>query len=281
VSALPSNGYLFNGFSGALTGTTTPQNVTITGPVSVTASFKGPASNPGNPTPPTGDSGNGLDPRRIGVRTFGSYWGAAGEQIDTTSGNVNVSVPLLNLKSRTGWSVPVILSYNSQNWRKDSGGTWQTGADIGYGFGWRLQIGSITPVWSGLSAVDHYIFTDGTGAEYSLSVNNGGIWTSQEGTYASFDSATNILHFPDGSFWMFGCTSSGQEPDSGTMYPTQLEDSNGNSITVIYAPGAGSGSTNTSGRLGAIIDVRAEPERLRRMAWPHMVFPIPPKVFRT
>jgi hypothetical protein len=38
---------------------------------------------------PMADSGGGLDPRRVGVRALGTYWGGAGEQIDTVSGNVN------------------------------------------------------------------------------------------------------------------------------------------------------------------------------------------------
>ena len=45
VSAAAGNGYQFTGFSGGLSGTTTPQNVTMNGPVSVTANF-GVASGP-------------------------------------------------------------------------------------------------------------------------------------------------------------------------------------------------------------------------------------------
>jgi uncharacterized protein (TIGR03790 family) len=39
VSATANNGYQFAGFTGALTGTTTPQNLTLTAPASVTATF--------------------------------------------------------------------------------------------------------------------------------------------------------------------------------------------------------------------------------------------------
>jgi hypothetical protein len=38
-------------------------------------------------------------------------------------GNLNFSIPLLKVKGR-GWTVTFNLSYNSQNWRQDSGGTW-------------------------------------------------------------------------------------------------------------------------------------------------------------
>jgi hypothetical protein len=38
-------------------------------------------------------------------------------------GNLNFSIPLLKVKGR-GWTVTFNLSYNPQNWRQDSGGTW-------------------------------------------------------------------------------------------------------------------------------------------------------------
>ncbi len=120
---------------------------------------------------------NAIDPRRIGVRSTGSYWGAMGESIDTLSGNLNFSIPLLNAQGRNGWSVPFRLSYNSQNWRQDtqSGNSnvtynWNLGDDNGYGYGWTLQLGSIVPYWSSTyGQVDHYVFTDSTGAVYNLS----------------------------------------------------------------------------------------------------------------
>jgi RHS repeat-associated protein len=210
----------------------------------------------GNSGTPTGDSGNGLDPRRTGVRTYGSYWGAAGEQIDTTSGNLNFSLPLLKMMGRGGFGVTARLSYDSQMWRNDSAGDWLLGYDVGYGLGWRLQVGSLIPVW-GTSAIDHYLFVDSTGAEYSLSVNNGGVWTSQEGVYLAYDSNANRIYQPDGSFWLMGSVSSGGEQDAGVMYPTQIEDTNGNQIIIQYATGAGSGSVNTSARISTISDARA------------------------
>jgi hypothetical protein len=42
VSATPNGSYVFTGFSGGLTGATSPQNVTMNGPVSVTANFVNP-----------------------------------------------------------------------------------------------------------------------------------------------------------------------------------------------------------------------------------------------
>jgi hypothetical protein len=87
-------------------------------------------------TPPAGS----LDPRQVGVKAQGSYWGGAGEQIDMRSGNLNYTMPLLKAMGRGGWGVGISLSYNSQNWRRDTPAnqpavTWQFGRDLGYGYG--------------------------------------------------------------------------------------------------------------------------------------------------
>ncbi len=177
-------------------------------------------------TPPAG----AIDPREIGVRPTGSYWGGGGEQIDMLSGNLNYTTPILKAMGRGGRSVSFNLTYNSQNWRQDPGGTWQLGQDIGYGYGWKLQAGSLLPV-NTASGIGGYSFTDATGAQYYLNQNSGGVWTSPTGIYVSYNATTNDLYFNDGSFWYMGCTSAGTEWDAGTMYPTLMEDSNGTKLS--------------------------------------------------
>lgn len=123
-----------------------------------------------------------------------------------------------------------MLNYNSQMWRNSAGGVWLAGEDTGYGMGWKLQAGSLTPIWASPTQFDHYLFTDATGAEYSLYNNNNDyVWTSKEGVYMSYDSniGANEIHWPDGSFWVMGCQSSSGEQDYGTLYPTAIEDTNG------------------------------------------------------
>ena len=192
---------------------------------------------------------------RVGVRPTGSYWGAAGEQVDLLSGNLNFSIPLLKAQARGGWTVPLGLSYNSQLWRQGTAGTSLLGRDIGYGLGWVLQAGSVAPNSDGHT----YIFSDSTGAQYRLDQFAGGIYTSLEGPRVAFD--TNVspprLHFPDGSFWVLGSASSAGEQDAGTLYPTLLEDSNGNQVQIGYAIGIGSSAINSSGRIQAVHDPRA------------------------
>ena len=198
-----------------------------------------------------------VDPRRVGVRPDGAYWGAGGEQIDTLSGNLNFSTPLLKAMGRGGWSVPFGLSYNGQQWRQDGGGAWSLGRDVGYGYGWRLQAGSITPYWVNWYTIDHYLYIDSTGAEYRLDQNSNNIWTSKEtGVFVEYDASANKLYFPDGSFWVMGAVSSGLDQDSGTQYPTSMEDTNGNQITVLYDYGTGVMTPNSSARISSIQDVR-------------------------
>jgi hypothetical protein len=199
----------------------------------------------------------GIDPRRTGVRSNGAYWGGGGEQIDLLSGNLNFTLPLLRAQGRGGWGVTFALNYNSTNFRKDTAATWKLGRDLGYGFGWKFLAGSLAEYRSGWYTVDHYLFTDSTGAEYRLNQQSGGIWYSQEGIYVRYDPAKNQLYFPDGSFWEFNAVSSGAEEDAGTMYPTKMQDSNGNFIALTYQTGTYAVEAQSSSRILTIEDARA------------------------
>ncbi len=204
-------------------------------------------------TPPTG----AIDSRRVGVRPDGAYWGAAGESIDTRSGNVSFSLPLVKAIGRNGQSTTFGLNYNSQMWRQDGGGDWRLGEDIGYGFGWRFLAGAILPVYADIFGVDHYIYFDSTGAEYHLMIQSNGLWISREvGVYVAYDATQRRLYFPNGSFWVMGAESSGVEEDAGTLYPTIMQDANGNQITISYDAGSLAPSGNSSGRIVTITDLR-------------------------
>jgi hypothetical protein len=194
-----------------------------------------------------------FDPRRVGIRSTGTYWGAGGEQIDLVSGNLNFTLPLVHPRARGGWTATFALSYNSQMWRQSGGAVSNLGKDLGYGRGWTLQAGAIAPHPSGYG----FIYRDQTGAEYYLNQYAYGIYTSQQGTYASYNSNNFTLNFPDGSSWVMSAVSAGGEPDAGTRYPTQMQDTNGNMIQIQYSQGVGGAGTNTSGRITQIMDVRS------------------------
>lgn len=77
-------------------------------------------------------------------------------------------------------STAVTHEFRGRAWRKDPVGIWKMGKDYGYGFGWKLQAGTVTAYWSDYWTVHHYVFIDATGAEYRLDVNTNGVWTSRE-----------------------------------------------------------------------------------------------------
>lgn len=167
------------------------------------------------------------DARRIGIRSEGTYWGGAGEQIDMRSGNLTFALPLVSAEGRNGWRVGLGLVYNSQNWRKDASGQWRLGQDVGYGFGWRLMAGSITPMMSSSVTVHHWIFRDASGAEYRLDQNSGGIRTSKETTYVRYDANQHRLYGPDGTMWYMDCISSLGEEDGARAIRRRLKTRSG------------------------------------------------------
>ncbi|OYW13145.1 MAG: hypothetical protein B7X34_00810 [Acidobacteriia bacterium 12-62-4] len=140
---------------------------------------------------------------------MGTYWGGLGEQIDLQSGNVNFSMPLFQAKARSGWVVSFALSYNSQNWRRDTAGTarkWNHGRDIGYGYGWGFMAGAINPLFSSYWDIGMYRFMDSTGAEYRLTETapGSGEWVAKDGLFVTYKPAEGKLYFQDGSWWYFG-----------------------------------------------------------------------------
>ena len=111
----------------------------------------------------------GLSPERLHPDLL-QREGAAGEQIDTLSGNLNFTLPLVKAMGRNGWSANFGLSYNSQLWRHALAATWKLGRDVGYGFGWRFQAGSLTPYWQNPWTIHHYLFVDSTGAGQGMTL---------------------------------------------------------------------------------------------------------------
>jgi RHS repeat-associated protein len=199
-----------------------------------------------------------VDGRRVGQHTTGSYWGGAGEQIDLMSGNLNFTLPLITAIGRGGLKATFALAYNSQNWRVVTGYPRILSADTGFGFGWQFMLGSIMPIYTGNGIVAYYLFTDSTGAQYNLTHNNGSnVWSSTASVYVWYDANANVLHFRNGTFWVMGCTSAGGEQDAGSLYPTIVEDSNGNQIIITYMAGAGVSWSNSSSRITMIEDARA------------------------
>ena len=198
-------------------------------------------------------------PTRLGIHRFSQSWGAGdlGEAVDTMSGNLNFTAPAFSMGLRGGGSIPFAFIYNAQLWRKDGSLVKRLGGDLGYGHGWRLQAGAITPIWNG-SAFSHFVFTDATGAEYNLATNTNGVWTGKDGAYVSYDQNTRRLWFNSGIFWQMDCISGSTEVDAGSRYPTRIQNANGNYADITYKPAIGSSSANTSARIENINDLRGQ-----------------------
>ncbi len=65
---------------------------------------------------------------------------------------MNYSLTLFKAQARGGWGVTFALSYNSQNWRRDTAGTARTWIHGRDGYGWKLLAGSMTPLYQNYSA---------------------------------------------------------------------------------------------------------------------------------
>jgi len=60
--------------------------------------------------------------------------------------NLNYTIPLLKAQGRGGFTLGISLTYNSQNCRSENSTITKPGADVGYGFGWKLMAGSVIPI---------------------------------------------------------------------------------------------------------------------------------------
>ena len=192
--------------------------------------------------------------RRVGIRPNGTYWGGGSEQIDVLSRNLNYTLPLFAAGGR-GINVQIQGFYNSQIWERDNPTVIAYGIDTGFGYGRHIQLGSIVRQYSNGNIIG-YTFINDTGAEFPFSLFRG-VWISTQGLYISFDQTKRKLQFSDGTFWVMGCESAYGEADSGTLYPTIIEDRNGNQILIRYMPGIGSQQSDTSSRIHEIQDSRA------------------------
>ncbi len=181
---------------------------------------------------------------------YAATWGAGPEKIALLTGALAIHLPLVSLKQQSrGAGLGVAASWNSQLWSAAV-----PALDTGYGLNWVFQIGAVYPVFSGSTLV-RYEFQDGAGVIHKLfQVGSGTQFKSTDSTYLLWDYAARTLSRRDGSVWSFGCASLDPEPDAGTLYPTQLEDTNGNRITIQYQAATGLSQSNSSSRITSIQD---------------------------
>jgi len=127
VSATTNSGYVFSGFTGALTGTTTPQNLTMNAPKSVTANFTV-SNQPPTAVSVTPSSGSGLGPQAFqflysdpnGYADLASLYGrfnASASDVSACSFRYDRASNYIYLYNDAGtaWLGPVILGNQLTN----------------------------------------------------------------------------------------------------------------------------------------------------------------------
>jgi len=201
--------------------------------------------------------------------TDGNYWSSsepgndlgspAGAPLDggAGSGNFQFAAPLLGLPGR-GTSISLGAAYNSRLWNKAGN---QISFDIDRGWpapGFSLGFGKLLGmgVYNGGMLVD----ADGTRHGYigSLNVYNWGThfvghttdgslidYSYWSGTGGGIVSAQAQL--PNGTTIYYGAAG------PGAVYPTQIEDANGNYITITYVGNSGPRIQTVSDTLGRVI----------------------------
>jgi RHS repeat-associated protein len=183
-------------------------------------------------------SPSNLRPEGLGKSPLAAYYGSGPEVVNLESGNLVLSFPLIPIQGRTGGTSPGLqLVYNSQVWSRDASGVQYTAVDAGYGAGWSLWLGATYPVYAS-GVIDHYRFIDSSGATHRLYPSTGDTYVSRDSTYLKWDRVLHRLWFRDGTFWDFDYVSLDPEPDAGTRYPTKIQDTNGNYLTISYLTGA-------------------------------------------
>jgi len=177
-------------------------------------------------------------PEGLGSGPLAAYYGSGAEQINLESGDLTLRIPLLPIQGRSSATSPTLsLVYNSQLWTWDGAGARLALVDAGYGPGCSLWLGAIYPVHVDYQ-LNHFRYIDSSGATHRLYPTTGDLYMSRDSTYMLWDRVLNRLTFRDGTYWDFDYVASDGGPDSGTRYPTRIQDTNGNYVTIEYTTGA-------------------------------------------
>jgi RHS repeat-associated protein len=176
------------------------------------------------------------------------------------SSNFFFGVPIASLPGR-GLDIDLSASYNSRLWNKSSNpfsGATVMSYDVDAGWpapGFRLGYGKVSR--RGFHTFD---MVDADGTRHQLVDSTyvaglpSGIYDATDGTFIRLTTNANnppiFAAYPDGSQILYGA------PDvynSGTWYPTQIRDRNGNYFLVSYANGTGPKISSIQDTLGRYI----------------------------
>ena len=181
----------------------------------------------------------------LGFTQLGAYGSPSScpLKVNLFSQNAEYSLPILSLVGRNSLDLQLALTYNSKVWLL-SGTKMFFNGDQGWPApGWRLGFGRIDGLYAGGDGYNHYYFTDTDGSIHDLRYNSAdALYESIDSSYLDFNDSTGILRRPDGTqitFALIGTT-------GNYVLPTQINDRNGNYITINY--------TGTGQNISTIID---------------------------
>jgi RHS repeat-associated protein len=174
------------------------------------------------------------------------------------NGNFQISAPVLALAGR-GIDISLNLVYNSHVWSKNN-------TNINYDIdqdwpaaGWSVGFGRI--VGLGYDKGGMIVEADGTrhGFKGGLQPYSTGVYGtlhSVDGTFIDYNTWTNnsgvilsaTARYPNGTVIQYGA------PGSGSIYPTQVQDANGNYLTITYVNNVGPNIQTITDTLGRVVN---------------------------
>ncbi|HEX6046786.1 MAG TPA: RHS repeat-associated core domain-containing protein [Pyrinomonadaceae bacterium] len=165
-----------------------------------------------------------------------------------TNGNKNFTyaLPVAGLPGR-GINAALSLVYNSAVWNKSTapstGNTWMT-YDVDASWpatGWRMTLGQIESQGSA-----GFTLVDADGTRHALTLTSTSHYDTTDGTFIHYHggSSSGTLYYPDGTIATYGAGGGGYR-----LYPTRIQDRNGNYIVISYAGTSGAGP-----KISSIVD---------------------------
>src|SRR5260221_6067896 len=167
------------------------------------------------------------------------------------SQSYNKAIPIVSLPGR-GLDLNLTLFYNSRIWDVDTvNATVSLNADRDFpSYGFRLDFGFME--YDANNA--QFILTDRDGSKHAMpltsNTTNGSIFDSNDGTFIEFNNQSLVLIYRNGNTVKYQ-----PFPSQATLFrPIQIEDRNGNYISIAYLSGTGNDQhidtiTDTLGRV--------------------------------
>jgi RHS repeat-associated protein len=159
--------------------------------------------------------------------------GAAASSANGGSESYNYDTPILSLRGRNGLDVNLTLHYNSAVWTTNRTTSTVTGATLNGdrdfpSYGFRLGYGYLEYD----STDDFYTLTEEDGSKHKLAYADSISYQSDDNTYIRFYPGTGVLRYRNGFTVFYELI-----PDASNdnlRRPYQLQDTNGNYISVSY-----------------------------------------------